>query len=303
MQESTADKLQIAYDGPALQDGRMPMLALASGLRGQALLIHRVSELLYGESLVVQVEVDPSFESGSLVVPVHILTSAIRTAEHLLAGEGFTALANLLALLGFLDVRPTSLYKLFRRLRGRPIERPEDIPSGTELDLNISIELLIQIYNDKEVQTQLRKTIDPLHQEGIDKFQTRRQGNVLETLSKADLQSADEAEIENLTRDEEVDLDIEKAAWRRNLAWHFSDGRTSFDAKIDDEGFWNRVERGEPFADGDSLRVHLRTTARRTSNGILRVERRIPTVLRVEHARRNPQRDIFDEQEGGLSNK
>jgi hypothetical protein len=68
-------------------------------------------------------------------------------------------------------------------------------------------------------------------------FQTRRQGVVVATVSKADLQSADEAEIERLARDEEIDLGIEKAAWRRNLAWHFSDGRTSFDARIDDEGF------------------------------------------------------------------
>jgi hypothetical protein len=128
---------------------------------------------------------------------------------------------------------------------------------------------------------------------GIDEFQTRRQGIVVIRLSKGDLQSADEAEIKSLTRDEEIDLDIEKAAWRRNLAWHFSDGRTSFDARIDDVNFWKRVEQGEPFADGDRLRVHLRTTARHTSNGILKVERRIPTVFNVVHARRNSQPNLF----------
>jgi hypothetical protein len=294
MQESTEDRLQIAYLGGALQGGRMPMLALSSGLRGQALLVHRVSNLLYGDRLAVEVEIDPSFESGSLLVPIHILSDAVRTTEHLLAGESLTAIANLLALLGFLGVSPTSLYKLFKRLKGRPIERVEDIPRGPDLDLNISVELLIQIYNDKEVRTQLRKAIDPLHQHGIDEFQTRREGIVVASISKGDLQAADEAEVESLVGDEEIDLHIEKAAWRRNLAWHFSDGSTSFDARIDDEAFWKRVEQGEPFADGDSLRVHLRTTARRTLNGVLKVERRIPTVLNVQHARRSSQREIFD---------
>ena len=107
------------------------------------------------------------------------------------------------------------------------------------------------------------------------------------------VQAADEAEIDRLTTDEEIDLAIEKAAWRRNLAWHFNDGRASFDAKIDDEQFWKRIEGGEPFADGDRLHVHLRTTARRTPNGVLKVERRIPTVLNVEHARRIIQRQLF----------
>ncbi|MGC1781561.1 MAG: hypothetical protein WA708_03485 [Acidobacteriaceae bacterium] len=294
MEETTSDKLQVAYEGPALRQGRMPMLALAAGLRGQALLAHRVSELLYGDSVTIQVDVDPSFESGSLIVPVHILSNAVNTAEQLLTGRGIAALSNLLALLGFMGISATSLYKLFKRLRGRPIEHPDNIPA--DLHLDISIELLIRIYNDNEVQTQLRKTIEPLHQQGIEEFQTRRRGVIVETVSKGDLQSADEAEIERLTRDEEVDLDIEKAAWRRSLAWHFSDGRTSFDAKIDDEKFWTRVEQGEPFADGDRLRVHLQTTARRTINGILKLERRIPTVLDVQHARRNVQEDLFKDQ-------
>lgn len=273
----------------------MPMAALANGLRGQALLIERTSELLYGDSLAIQVEVDESFERGSLIVPVHIVSDILRNAEQLFAGPGFTALSNLLTILGFMGAGATSLYKLFRRLKGRLIENPEDLP--LDLHLDISIDLLIRIYNDNEVQTQLRKTLDPLHYSGIDEFQTRRAGTVLERFSKADLQFADEAELERLTRDEEIDLAIEKAAWRRNLAWHFNDGKTSFDARIDDKAFWKRVEQGEAFADGDRLRVHLRTTAKRTRGGVLKVERRIPTVLDVEHARRRLQQDIFPDEE------
>ena len=56
--------------------------------------------------------------------------------------------------------------------------------------------------------------------------------------------AADEAEIEDLTRDEEIELDIEKCAWRRSLSWHFSDGKKSFDARIEDQKFWKRIESG-----------------------------------------------------------
>ena len=164
------------------------------------------------------------------------------------------------------------------------------------MEIDISIELLIRVYNDPEVQMQLRKTIDPLHVDGIEEFQTRRQGIVLERVSKQDLHAADEAELEDLTKNEEIDLDIEKSAWRRNLAWHFSDGKTSFDAKIEDGKFWKSIEQGEAFADGDRLRVHLQTTVRRTSYGTLKIERRIPTVIDVEHVRRKQAKLFGDEQ-------
>jgi len=271
----------------------MQMASLAVGLRGQALLIHRVNELLYGEASNIRVEVDAEFEPGSLIIPVHILSDALTGAEHLLAGQAATALANLMQFLGYIVGGGLTIYHLFKRLRGRRIEKPEDLPK--DLRINISIELLIRIYNDPEVQTQLRKTLDPLHQSGVEEFQTRRLGTVIETVNKAELQAADEAEIEDITRDEEVELDIEKTAWRRDLAWHFSHDGDKFDARIKDDRFWKRIEQGEAFAVGDRLRVHLQTTARRTSNGILKKQHVIPEVLHVDHARRQ-QPNLFEDE-------
>jgi hypothetical protein len=283
MQEITNDRLQIVYVGPALEAGNIPMLALAAGLRGQALLIERVKDLLYGDSVTIGVEVDPDFESGSFIVPVHILIDSAIAAKHILAGETATALANLMQFLGFGGISGVTIFHLFRFLRGRRIEKPEDLPQNLQTLLTLAE--LIRLYNDPEVQSQLRKLLDPLHRDGFDRFQTRRAGKVIESVSKKDLTEADEAEIQDLTRNEEIELDIEKSAWRRNLAWHFSDGRTSFDARIEDDNFWKRIEAGEAFAEGDRLRVHLQTTAHRTAQGKLKVERSIPTVIDVEHVR------------------
>jgi hypothetical protein len=51
----------------------MPMEAFAIGLRGQALLIRRVKDLLYGDSVTIRVEIDSDFKTSSLIIPVHIL--------------------------------------------------------------------------------------------------------------------------------------------------------------------------------------------------------------------------------------
>jgi hypothetical protein len=295
MQEITIERLQIAYEGPALRSGTMPMLSLAAGLRGQALLIERAKDILYGESVNIRVEVDSEFETGSLIIPVHILAD-LKVAEQFLTGQAAAALVNLLEVLGFTGGGIVTLYKLFKRLRGRRIEKPEDIPK--EWEIQLTVELLIRLYNDPEIQSQLRRTLDPLHQEGIEEFQTRRQGSIIERVSKTDLTAADEAEIQDLTKDEEVELDIEKSAWRRDLAWHFSDGRTSFDARIQDEKFWKRIDDGEAFAEGDRLRVHLRTTAQRTTQGRLKVERSIPAVIEVDHVRSRQAKILGDEVTG-----
>jgi hypothetical protein len=267
------------------------MVQLAAGLRGQALLIHRVKDLLYGESFEIQVDVDDEFESGSLVIPVHVLTDGLKTVENLLAGQGSTALANLFQFLGFFGIG-VNLYSLFRHRKGRKIEKPEDLPRA--ININISVENVIRVYNDNEVQAHLRKTIHPLRHDGIEEFQTRRNEKIIESVFKSDLHAADEAELQDTIKDEEALLDIEKTAWRRSLAWHFRHGGVSFDAKIEDDSFWKDIERGEAFAVGDRLRVHLRTTAHRTEDGHLRVQRVIPKVLEVEHVRRK-QRDLFDE--------
>ncbi|HEX5434519.1 MAG TPA: hypothetical protein VFY05_09805 [Candidatus Angelobacter sp.] len=295
MQEITTERLQIAYKGRALQQGRMPMLSLAAGLRGQALLIERAKDILYGESVNVRVEVDSEFEASSLIVPVRILAD-IKFAEQLLIGPAVTACVNLLEILGFAGGSVLTIYKLFKRLRGRRIERAEDIPK--EWEIRLTVELLIKLYNDAEIQSQLRRTLDPLHQEGIEEFQTRRQGIAIDSVSKMDLAAADEAEIQDLTKDEEVELDIEKSAWRRDLAWHFNDGRSSFDARIQDDKFWRRIDGGEAFAEGDRLRVHLRTIAHRTAQGKLKVERLIPAVIEVNHVRKQ-QGQIFGDEFAG----
>jgi hypothetical protein len=272
----------------------MPMVALGTGLRGQALLIQRVNDILYGEDVLIGIEVGTEFEAGSYLVPVHLFGESLKAAEQLFASQPVTALANLLQILGFFGLSGgATLYGLFRSLKGRRIEKADDIPN--DLKVTISVELLIRIYNDPQVQSQLRRTLDPLRHDGIEEFQTRRAGVVIERVSNKDLRAADEAEIKDLTKEEDIDLGIEKVAWRRNLAWHFNDGSTSFDARIEDEQFWKRLEAGEAFSDGDRLRVHLRTIASRKSDGRLTVERQIPTVIDVTHVR-SRQSELFDEE-------
>ena len=124
---------------PGPRYGRMPMLSLAAGLRGQALLIERVNDLLYGDGVTIRVEVDPDFETGSFVIPVHIFFDAVGIAKHALTSESATALANLVQFLGFGGISGISIYQLFRKLKGRRIEKPENLPVDLKTLLSPSL--------------------------------------------------------------------------------------------------------------------------------------------------------------------
>ena len=112
MREITEDRLQVSYTGPATTNGRMPMTALSAGLRGQALLIERVGEIIFKGSVLLQVDVDDSFERGSLIAPVHILAESLNAAETFLNTRAIISVATLLTILSFFGVSPASLYSL-----------------------------------------------------------------------------------------------------------------------------------------------------------------------------------------------
>jgi hypothetical protein len=122
----------------------------------------------------------------------------------------------------------------------------------------------------------------------------KRNGKIIETVTKADLLAADDAELESIVKEEEKMLDIQKAALVPHLAWHFSDAGFTFDAKIQDPDLWAKVERGDRFGYGDRMHVILKTEATRDSSGSLKRERTIPKVFGIERAK-NSQTLIWED--------
>jgi len=186
-------------------------------------------------------------------------------------------------MLGFVSSAGVSLYGLFKRKHGRPITDHDKLDRLLEKLGDIERLLVIRIYNDMEVQAALRAVLRPLRTEGIVEFQTRNRETIVESVTRADLMAADEAEVSAIVEVEEKVLDIEKAALVPHLQWHLSDEGKSFDAKIEDPTLWNRVAKGERFGYGDRMRVELRTTFERDVTGRLTVERVIRKVIDVEH--------------------
>lgn len=278
-------EISVHYIGPSVEDGRIDLFVLSDGLRGLGRLTNRVSYLMFGSEFDHSIELDVSVRRGSIIIPLHITPDVIEQVENLLASKGAQALATLMSILGWGIVSASlSLYKTFKRKRGRPITEDDDLARLLEGLGDIERLLLIKIYNDLEVQAAIRAVLRPLRVDGIHEFQTRRQDIVIDSVTSGDLKSADEAEVDMIPEVEEKILNIEKAALLPHLAWHFSDNGKSYDAKIHDVDLWARIAEGERFGLGDRMRVELHTTSSRDASGRLTVERVIPTVIEVEHS-------------------
>lgn len=165
-----------------------------------------------------------NFQTGSVVIPLHILTDAVAKVENALLSRHGQARSSLLTILEWGAVSGAfNLYKMFKQKKGRPITDEDYLARILSRLDNIERLLFIKIYNDAEVQAALRAALRPLRADGIVEFQTRRREVVVETVRQSDLKSADEAEESAIQEVEEKVLDIEKAALVPHLSWHFSD--------------------------------------------------------------------------------
>jgi hypothetical protein len=247
--------LEVVYEGPSIREGRLSLIVLADALKGMGNLTERTNEILFSQPSRFSIELAAPPSAGSLIIPVDFISRAAETAEVALTNKHVLALATLVTLLGLSPAKDAvNLFKLFKRFRGRRVEDVSELP---QINIDIDIHILLKLYNDAEIRSSILKILRPLREPGIDSFQTRRDRYPIETVFKSDLEAADRAEEAELRAEEEVTLEIEKAALRRSLSWHFSYAQGSFDASIHDDEFWKGVDRGERFGSGDRMEVVL----------------------------------------------
>jgi hypothetical protein len=296
-----ASERELVFVGPKVEYGRIDLRLLSESLGGFAALTERSSSILYGQTFEHTAELSSPLRAGSVVVPIEIVPHAVQVAaqtleatKSLLLSPEVQALTNLCTLLGVGTISiAAGLFRMFKVKKGRLIDLRTDSPLLQKIDINIEVNRYVRLYNDGDIRSSLRRTLRPLREDGIDEFQTRRNGVIVERVTKSDLLAADEAEMSDIMGEEERWLDIQKVALVRHLAWHFAGDGATFDAKIEDEKFWKRIENGERFGSGDRLQVRLRTSASRDRNGRLHVEYLITEVLDVGHYLHISQGDIF----------
>jgi hypothetical protein len=297
---------RIAYDGPALETGRMPVRDLAPALLALGELFAEASEVIYPEGGPVALNIKAT-EQGSFDVQLILEAKDLWDQfTDMFGSEDVTALVNLKTLVaGGLGVG--SLFGLIKWLKGRRVVREEPtLEPGTvriTVDDETSVEIpsdVAKLYRRITIRRKAREVVAPLHRDGVDevKFAEEPEAPPELVIREDDLPAYESAATEEddvLLEEERVMLlQIAAVYFEEGKKWRLSDGTVTFWASMEDALFLAEVDRRiEQFAKGDMLRCRLRLIQRRRPTGGLQTEYHVVQVL--EHIRADEQMSLGDD--------
>lgn len=291
----------LVYDGPALQQHRMDVRALAPALLSLGELVERANEILNGEQAKVVVDVRASFRQGSFGIELDLAQSLWQRVLDLGSSHPVASIGTLAGLLG-LSVKDgvIGLVQLIRWIRGRAIRRIEPIDGGRVRFFvdEESIEVEDRVYKllqDYKLRRALQGVIaEPLEREGIESVAAvNKKANDVQDVTflierdQARFFIAPDPQEEQLASDEyTATLQVLTLAFQDGNKWRFTEGGgNTFYATILDDDFLQRIRSNEQFARDDIIRARVRRTQRLTKDG-LKADYEIAEVL--EHRSATP---------------
>ncbi len=291
---------RIAYDGAALRDHAMDVRDLAPALLSFGQLLERANFLLNGDKASVRLNVR-ALSSGSFGIDLELAQSLYTQATQFLTGDFIVSALNLKELLVGGGVAVSSLWVLYKVLKGRKPDRVERVG-----DAHVRIILgdeqhvfpmeLLKLYQDMAVRKAVEEVVRPLEREGIEEFVVRDESGVLVDTKKEEciyFASQPEKMEDVLLSDREYEgvFAIIAPVFKDDNKWRLSDGIATINVAIADKAFLERVDqRQESFFKGDLLKCAIRTRQWQTMDG-LRTEHEVLHV--VEHIQTGSQLKLF----------
>jgi hypothetical protein len=290
----------IAYDGPELATGRMPVRELAPALLALGDLFAVASDILHPDWKPVSLNIEAT-EKGSFFVHLYLEAEAVwDQLVNIFSSEELSALTNLKEVV----IGPgVGLFYAIKTLRGARVkELPAPSPGTVKLQVDESTSLEMpsdtwELYKSVEVRKAARRVVEPLEQTGIEVVTFTAEMRTREELeiTKADLPAfalPEGREEPLLDTEQEMFVEIASVAFPRGNKWRLSTGDFNFWATIDDDQFLDRVESGrESFRKGDVLRCKMEVVQTRGVDG-LHTEY---TVVEVLEHRPQPRQLLLDE--------
>lgn len=253
-------KLSLRYSGPSVDAGLMDVYQASANMIAFSEFMVIAAKTTFGEKVTVKAEV-AGFGRGSFLTD--LVFNFVGEVAPIFASFTIEELLTIVK----------EAFELWKHLKGEP---PKEIKSENHQTVTVTnnnghiiqvqTQTLNLVFNEKASDAVKAFIQTPLSSEGIDSLEIGTEGKIVAQANQS------EGHCFGLVRPSEsitdttiqMTLIIEAPVFKDGNKWRFSDGQNSFYADIFDTEFLSNVDKGEPFAKGDLLRVDLRITQERS---------------------------------------
>lgn len=277
-------EFSLAYDGPALADGRMAVGDLAPSLLALADVFRDASDILTEQNFPISLEIKATSEgSFDVALLLRDIPVAGEAGLLVLASSPAQALLNLSAI-----VMGTFQFQAWRKRRSVTTERivgsdPPLVrvtaPEGDSIEVFPEV---ARLGTETRILHSTQRVVGPLRRDGVEVIEMRSsQTEVVISKSDVDAFDVDAAQPRELLPEVESDavLQLVSPVFEGDRMWRFMMGNSPFSARVTDESFLREIEdRTRRFGSGDIIVARTRTTNWRTPDGRLHSENEIVRV-------------------------
>jgi hypothetical protein len=309
--------VEVVFEGPAVKEGTIDARLLAESLLGYDEVFTRANSIINGHESTASVLVRSEFKGGSFIAGLEFVQNVTAQGAQLITAHKFLGAGALAGLIGFLpselarefvkDFTKETVLSLFRWLRGK---KPEDVKpvSDEKLELKSGQEIravnvnVFNLYGDSAIREGLDRLTRPLRDAAIERIAVRQNDAEQAVFERAEAEifeaepvQLDPAFTEPMQGEREAVLVVSKLQFKEGSTWTFFERGAVVTAKIEDEGFWERVHKHQLlFGEGDLLRVRLVWEIQEKNHQVKQKN----TIVRVLEKLERPKQLRFDVEDG-----